>query len=328
MEKVVLTFKMKSVGLNLLKKHFQVISLLEEFTPQKLRTLGKIFALIVSPAQKVNKEIIDAAEGLRIICTQSAGYDHVDVKYATERGILVCRISGELTETVAEHAMAMALTAWRRLHETHQITKNGEWKSYAQIWRKYKNLRTLKGKVAGIVGMGEIGRKLVPKLKGFDMKVVYYSRRKKEVDAEYLPLEDLFKVSDIIFLAVPLTEETRGMVNSDLLSKMKEGAILVNVARGPVIVERDLVEELKKGRIYAALDVYSQEPLPRDSELLKLENVLLSPHYAGLSVEGMESAALEAATSVIDYYFGKVPKYVVNPEVLDERSPRALFQLF
>jgi len=316
--RVLVLYKMKSRGRDLLEKYFNVEYLIGKSQEEVMEELSKgAFGLLVTITHKIDKKILDYARGLKIISTQSAGYDHIDVEYATKLGIVVARVVGLLQETVAEHAVAMMLTLARRLHISDNIVRNGLWASGYSIWSKFKNLPLMYGKVAGIFGMGEIGKRLVPKLKGLGMEVIYYSRKRKNVDATYVSFDTLIRESDVLFITVPFTSETKGIINYEILKKMKPTAYIINVSRGGIVVESDLVKALKEGIIAgAALDVFEKEPLSKDSPLTELENVVLSPHYAGTSLEAIEEASYLAAKNVVDLYLGRVPKGIINPEVL------------
>ena len=316
--RVLVLHKIKSKGRDLLEKYFSVEYLIGKSREELIEELSKgVFGLLVTITHKIDKEILDHARGLRIVSTQSAGYDHIDVEYATKLGIVVARVVGLLQETVAEHAVAMMLSLARRLHVSDNIVRNGLWASGYSIWSKFKSLPLMHGKVAGIFGMGEIGKRLVPKLKGLGMKVIYYSRKRKDVDAAYVSFDTLIRESDVLFVTVPLTNETKGIINYETLKKMKSTAYIINVSRGGIVVEGDLVKALKEGIIAgAALDVFEKEPLSKDNPLTELENVLLSPHYAGTSLEAIEEASYLAAKNVVDFYLGKVPRGIINPEAL------------
>ena len=320
--RVVVTYKMMREGRELLEKYFSVEYYPGISSEELIREVSKgLYALVVSINTNVSSRILEAARGLRIVSTQSAGYDHIDVRRATELGIVVARVVGLLQETVAEHAVALMLTLARRTALSDRIVREGLWKDTRSIWSRFKNLPLMWGKTAGIIGMGEIGRRLIPKLKGLGMNVIYYSRRRKNVNARYMPLDEVLRVSDVVFITLPLNEETKGLIDYEKLSMMKRGAYIINVGRGGIIVENDLIRALKEGIIGgAALDVFENEPINEKSDLLKLDNVVLSPHYAGTSKEALRDSAYIAAKNVVDLYLGKIPLGIVNKEVFKYRG--------
>jgi len=317
--RVIVTYKITREGRELLEKYFDVEYLPRIQEERLLEEVSKdIYGLIVSLGTKIDRDVLEAAHGLRIISTQSAGYDHIDIEKATELGIVVTRVVGLLQETVAEHAIALMLTLARRLALSDRLVREGKWRDPRAIWSTFKSLPIMYGKTAGIIGMGEIGKRLIPKLRGLGMDVVYFSRRKKPVNAKYVSLDDLLKISDVVFITLPLTEETKGLIDYEKLKKMKRGAYIINVGRGGIIVESDLVRALKEGIIGgAALDVFEKEPIDPNNELIKLDNVVLSPHYAGTSMEAIRESSYLAAKNVVDFYLGRIPEGIVNKEVLE-----------
>ncbi|RLF63399.1 MAG: hydroxyacid dehydrogenase [Thermoplasmata archaeon] len=319
--RVIVTYKIMKEGRELLEKYFEV-----EYFPgiseeELIHEVSKgVYGLVVSLNTSVTSRVLEFARGLKIISTQSAGYDHIDVKKATELGIVVTRVVGLLQETVAEHAVALMLALARRITLSDKIVREGLWTDNQIIWSMFKDLPLMFGKTAGILGMGEIGKRLIPKLKGLGMRVIYFSRSRRDVDAEYVSFNELLRESDVIFITLPLTDETRGLIDYEKLKMMKKGAYIVNIGRGEVIVEKDLVKALKEGIIGgAALDVFEKEPINKDNELLSFDNVILTPHYAGTSREALRNSSYIAAKNVVDFYLGKVPLGIVNREVLGQK---------
>jgi len=319
--RVIVTYKIMKEGRELLEKYFEV-----EYFPgiseeDLIHEVSKgVYGLVVSLNTSVTSRVLEFARGLKIISTQSAGYDHIDVKKATELGIVVTRVVGLLQETVAEHAVALMLALARRITLSDKIVREGLWTDNQIIWSMFKDLPLMFGKTAGILGMGEIGKRLIPKLKGLGMRVIYFSRSRRDVDAEYVSFNELLRESDVIFITLPLTDETRGLIDYEKLKMMKKGAYIVNIGRGEVIVEKDLVKALKEGIIGgAALDVFEKEPINKDNELLSFDNVILTPHYAGTSREALRNSSYIAAKNVVDFYLGKVPLGIVNREVLGQK---------
>lgn len=223
----------------------------------------------------LNAEALDAAgPQLKAISTMSAGLDYVDIPEVKRRNIALGYTPNVLDDSVADLAMGLMIAAGRRFHEGDQNVRRGEWR----VDFLGKDIR---GTRVGIVGLGNIGQVIAKRLSGFDIgKLVYTGRNRKseEVEkrynAEYLPFEELIATSDYVFIAAPLTNETRNMFNRTVFEKMKTTAVLVNVARGAIVNTEDLYEALKEKKIYSAgLDVVDPEPLPVDHPLLSLENI-------------------------------------------------------
>ncbi|MFC1710428.1 2-hydroxyacid dehydrogenase [Patescibacteria group bacterium] len=280
-------------------------------------------ALLTLLTDKIDGDVIDAiGPQLKIVSNYAVGFDNILVSDATDRGVVVTNTpSDEVNEAVAGHTWALILAITRRVVEADEATKRGAYKG----WEPDIFLGTgLLGKTLGIIGLGRIGSMVARRSKGFDMKV-YYNKRKpdkkveEELGVEYTSLDDLLAKSDIVTLHVPLTEETRHMINKDTLSKMKKGSYLVNTSRGAVIDEHDLVEALRDGHVAgAALDVYDNEP-NIDPELIGMENVILTPHIASATVEARDKMGDQAVTSIIEVLSGKKPENIVNEEVWEKR---------
>lgn len=246
--------------------------------------------LLCSLVNRIDREVIDEAEKLKVISTFSVGYDHIDVNYAKSKKIRIGYTPEVLTDATADLIFGLMLAAARRIVEGDKLIRSGKWN---QPWTPDFMLGTeVSGKVLGIVGMGRIGKALIKRAKGFGMKVIYNSRTKKDVDIEFVDLDYLLKESDFVVLAVDLNPTTYHMVNRDFLEKMKRSAFLINASRGKVIDERSLTEALKSGVIRgAALDVFEEEPTSPDNPLIELENVVLTPHIGSATHETRQKMA-------------------------------------
>ena len=260
-----------------------------------------------------------ASDRLRVVSNMATGYDNIDVKAATEHAVLITRTPGVLSETTADFAFALILVVARRVVEADRYVRHGRW----QTWGP----ETLLGcdvhdATLGIVGMGGIGRQVARRARGFGMRIFYNSRTAKPgLERRYrmqlVDLDRVFAESDIITLHAPLNPETRGMVNQGRLRLMKPSAVLVNTARGPLVDHAALHAALKEGRIAgAALDVTDPEPLPADHPLLRLENVVLTPHIASASIATRSRMAMLAAGQLVEALEGRPPRNVVNPSVI------------
>jgi len=279
--------------------------------------------LLTLLTDRVDGDLIDAAgPQLKIISNYAVGFDNVDVKAATDRGVVVVNTpSEEVNEAVAEHTWALILSLARRVVEADEATRRGGYKG----WEPDIFLGvSLIGKTLGIVGLGRIGSMVARRAKGYNMKVLYNKHdpdpeAEKELGVIFTPLDELLAKSDFVSLHVPLTDETRHMINKATLAKMKKGSFLVNTARGPVVDERDLVEALKAGHLSgAALDVYDNEP-NIDPELLLMPNTITTPHIASATWEAREKMGQQAVSAILETLSGKKPQNLVNEEVWEKR---------
>ncbi len=289
---------------------------------------GKLLELVRGAAgllclltDRIDAEVYDAAgPPLRVVSTMSVGYDHVDVAEATRRGILVTNTPDVLTETTADLTWALILAASRRLGEAMSHLRDLEWKT----WRPLELAGVdVHGATLGVVGAGRIGRAVVRRAAGFAMRVLYHSRRpdpalERETEAEFRPsLDDLLRQADVVTLHVPLTPATHHLIGRRELALMKPTAVLVNTARGPVVDEEALAQALAGRRLFAAgLDVYETEPLPADSPLRLLPNVVLLPHVGSATVRTRTRMATLAVENLAEALAGRRPPCPVNPEVL------------
>ena len=256
----------------------------------------------------VDKEIIDAGSKLKLISNYGVGYNNIDVLYAREKGIAVTNTPHSVNNPTAELAMALMLSAARRVSECNlRIRKEKE-----SMWGTMKNLGfSLDGKTLGIIGMGNIGRNVARKAEAFGMNVIYYNRRTEVAGYQRTDLETLLRISDFITLHTPLTAETRHLIDIREFSLMKPTAILVNTARGAVINEKALVEALRSHVIAgAALDVFEDEPHITEA-LYGFDNVVLTPHIGTGTIDTRIAMAEEALTNIRNFFNGS-PTNVVN----------------
>jgi glyoxylate reductase len=270
-------------------------------TPEELRArvAGKA-ALVSMLTEQIDRSVIDAGGELKVIANVAVGYNNVDVAYARSRGIVVTNTPDVLTESVADFTWALILAITRRLGEGERLVRRGEWKGWAFDFLLGTELR---GKQLGLVGLGRIGRAVAARAGAFGMRVAYTVRRETDLTGgEAMSLDRLLNTSDVVSLHVPLTPETRHLIDRKALARMKRSAYLVNTARGPVIDEAALAWALQQHLIAgAALDVYEREPII-EAELLSLENVLLAPHLGSGTTEtrtGMADLAAENAVAVL-----------------------------
>ena len=263
-------------------------------------------------------ELMDHFPSLKILSNYAVGFDNIDLEAATKRNILVTNTSSnEVNEAVAEFAWSMMLALSRRLTEGDVFSKKGAYHG----WEPDMFLgRDVYGKTLGIVGLGRIGGMVARRARGFDMKVLYNSRSRdeaaeKEVGVEYRELGQLLAESDYVTIHVPLNDETRHLINRENLGKIKEGAFLVNTARGGVVDEHALVEALKHGKLAGVgLDVHENEP-QMNPELMQMPNVNLTPHIASATVEVREKMTQQAVDAILKALAGEKPHDLVNEEV-------------
>ncbi len=272
---------------------------------------------------KIDAQYLDSVgPQLKIVSNYAVGFDNVDTKGASERGILVTNTpSDEVNEAVAEHTWALITALARRIVEADEATRRGAYRG----WEPDIFLGTnLIGKTLGIIGMGRIGTVVASLAAGYKMNVTYYKRtRDPEVEeklgVKYCELEKLIAESDVITIHVPLTDETRHMIDKVALSKMKKGAFLINTARGPIVDERDLVEALRSGQIGGAgLDVFEDDP-NITPELYDMPDVITTPHIASATREARDKMGEQAVRSILDVFAGVKPQNLVDETVWEKR---------
>lgn len=274
-------------------------------------------ALVCTPFNVIDSEVLNATKNLKVIVTLSVGFEHIDIKTAGELGIIVANIPGTATQSVAELAFAHILALARRVAEADDYVRSGEFKEWNFDLMVGIELR---GKILGVIGFGAIGQCLVPMARGFGMQVLYNNRRgeienfKNDSLARLVDLDEIFKTSDFVVCTVTLTDETKHLVTYEKLSKMRQCAFLINVSRGPVVKESDLVRALKEKKIAGAgLDVYEFEPRISE-ELLKMRNVVLTPHIGSATRETRSGLVAKAAQLIIDALETGHCENIVNDE--------------
>lgn len=282
-----------------------------------LREASQCHALITLLTDTIDAEVMDAAPHLRVISNMAVGYDNIDVAAASHRGILVTNTPGVLAPTTADFAFALLMAAARRLVEADRYTRRGRW----QTWGPSTFLgQDVHGATLGIVGLGGVGLEMAKRGRALGMRVIYHSRtRKPELERRwritYTPLDTLLAEADFVSLHVPLTAETHHLIGRRELARMKPTAVLINTARGPVVDQQALYHALKEGTIAAAaLDVTDPEPIAPDDPLLRLDNVIITPHIASASAATRHRMADMAVRNVITALRGRLPRHAVNPE--------------
>ena len=272
-------------------------------------------ALLCPLSDKIDKDIIDAGDSLKIIANYGAGFDNIDIAYAREKGIVVSNAPAPASAvSTAELAFGLMLAAARKIVSGDKVTRAG--KFYG--WRPTFYLGSqLKGKTLGIIGLGNIGKNLAKRAKAFEMKVIYYSRTRKEdfekeFGLEYVEKDDVIKSSDFLSLHTAYVPELHHMISKKELEMMKKSAILINASRGPIVDEEALADALIENKIAgAALDVYEDEPRV-NKKLVDLDNVILAPHLGNATFEARLEMGENARDNLIDFKDGKSPKNKVN----------------
>ena len=311
--KVFITRKIPEDGIRILEKEgFNIEIFPEDRIPEKeeiIRGVKDADALISLLTDRIDREVIDSAPKLKVIGNYAVGYNNIDVDYAKKKGIIVVNTPGVLTDATADLAFALILAATRRVVEGDKFVREGKFKGWAPLLLLGKDVW---GATLGIVGAGRIGQAVGRRAKGFNMKIIYYDKFRresfeKETGAEFVPLEKLLSQADIITIHVPLTQETYHLIGKREFALMKDGAILVNTSRGEVIDEEALISALKNGKIFsAALDVFENEPDIR-KELLGLPNIVLTPHIGSATERTRRKMAEMVCNDVARVLRGEEP---------------------
>ncbi|MHA1963994.1 MAG: glyoxylate reductase [Candidatus Thorarchaeota archaeon] len=325
--KVFVTRKIPKEGLDMIIGRFEVSVWPEEHPPSRneiIEAATKCKGLITLLSDPIDAETMSSLPDLKVIAQYAVGYDNIDVEEATRRGILVTNTPEVLTETTADLAWSLIMSAARRIVEADQYIRNGNWDV---AWGPELLLGAdIHGATIGIVGMGRIGQAVARRAQGFNMRVLYQDSThnaeiaalEELVGAESSSLETLLRESDIVTLHVPLNSQTHHLIGETELNMMKKDSILINTSRGQVVDQDALYQALLSGKIGAAgLDVFREEPIKKDSPLLKLPNVVLVPHIGSASKNTRTTMATMCAENIIAALNGDRPPNIVNPEVLE-----------
>lgn len=317
--KILVSDPLAEEGLKILKevKEFEV-DVNTGLKPEALKEIIKNYdALIVRSATKVTKDIIDSAKKLKVIGRAGVGLDNVDLDAATQKGIIVMNTPAGNTISTCEHTLGMILSLSRSIPQANASVKTGEWKR-----SKFMGIE-LNGKTLGIVGFGRIGSEVAKRAFSFGMKVIAYdpflSRQVAEsLGVEVVELNELLERSDFITVHTPLTDETKHIISDKEFAIMKKGVRVINCARGGIIDEAALCKAIKEGKVaQAALDVFEQEPLPADSELVKLSNIILTPHLGASTEEAQINVSIEVAEIVRDALLNRGIRNAANYPCLE-----------
>ena len=268
---------------------------------------------LIAGAEPIPREVLNASEGLRVVQKHGVGVDNIDLDAATELGIAVANAPGTNTEAVADLAIGLMLALQRSIVDAAVSTRAGGWDRFIG--------HELGEVTVGVIGTGRIGKGVIRRLEGFGSRVLAYDVYQDEglradPRVTYVPLERLLRESDIVTLHIPLLDETRDMISRTQLGWMKPSALLINIARGELVDEAALADALASGDIAGAgIDVFATEP-PQASPLLKLKNVIATPHIGAYTVEAMDCMAKRCAETVVEVFEGACPDNVLNPDAL------------
>ncbi|MDQ1144606.1 D-3-phosphoglycerate dehydrogenase [Bacillus sp. SORGH_AS 510] len=324
MYKVLVTDGISNTGLKSLLEHPNFVVDRQPTLPvEELKTIiANYDALIVRSQTKVTDELLAAATRLRVIARAGVGVDNIDVNAATRKGIIVINAPGANTIAATEHTLAMMLSLARKIPQAHKKTSNGEWDR-----NSFKGVELYK-KTLGVIGMGKIGTEVAKRAKSFGMNILGFDPYLTEERAQKLgitkaSLDLIAQESDFITIHTPLTNDTRGIINDEYLSKTKKGVRFVNCARGGIIDEKALVRAIQSGHVAgAALDVFEKEPVA-DPELLENPNIIVTPHLGASTVEAQEKVAQEVSAEIIDIFETQSIQHAVNmPQMSGETQAK------
>ncbi len=277
-------------------------------------------ALIVRSETRITRAVIDAAPLLKVVGRAGVGVDNVDVDAATARGVVVMNTPAGNTISTAELTFSMLLSMARKIPQASASMRAGEWN------RKAFSGTELHGKTLGVLGMGRIGAEVARRARAFGMTVFAYdpylsNAKAQALDVRLASLDDVFASADFITVHMPMTEETRGMINAAAIAKMKKGVRLLNCARGGIIAEADLLAALQSGQVgAAALDVFETEPPPADFPLRDLPQVIMTPHLGASTDEAQENVGIEVADAISDFLLNGEVRNAVNLPALDAKT--------
>lgn len=310
--KVLVSDRISDKGIEILKKAGLTVDVKTGLKPDELKAhIGGYNGLVIRSATKVTSEIIDAAVNLKVIGRAGSGLDNVDRTAATKKGIVVMNTPGGNTITTAEHTIALIFALARLIPQATASMKAGKWEK-----KRFMGVE-LFNKTLGIIGLGNIGSQVAKRAQGLEMTVIAYDPflsedRAKALGIEKVELPELFSRSDFITIHTPLTPETKNLINSEAIQKMKEGVRIINCARGGIVNEKDLYDALKSGKVAgAALDVFEKEP-PGDFALIELDNVICTPHLGAATAEAQENVAIAVAEQIVDYLVHGTIRNAVN----------------
>ncbi|RCS24041.1 phosphoglycerate dehydrogenase [Phyllobacterium salinisoli] len=323
--RVLVSDKLSTTAVQIFKDRGVEVDYLPDLGKDKeklLEVIDQYDGLAIRSATKVTEKLIAAATKLKVIGRAGIGVDNVDIPAASRRGIIVMNTPFGNSITTAEHAIALMFAVARQLPEADVSTRGGKWEK-----NRFMGVE-ITGKTLGVIGCGNIGSIVATRGIGLKMHVVAFDpflseARAQELGVEKVELDELFARADFITLHTPLTDKTRNIINADAIARMKQGVRIVNCARGGLIVEKDLIEGLKSGKVAGAgIDVFEVEPAT-ENELFHLPNVVCTPHLGASTSEAQENVALQVAEQMADYLIkGAVSNAINMPSITAEEAPR------
>ncbi|MFA5073726.1 MAG: phosphoglycerate dehydrogenase [Nitrospirota bacterium] len=320
--KVLISDDLSFEGVEILKKAgLDVDARIKTSAEEITKIIGNYDALIIRSATKVTAELLDNATNLKIIGRAGSGLDNVDIPASTKKGIVVMNTPGGNTVTTAEHTIGMIFACARMIPQAYASLKAGKWEK-----KKFEGVE-LYNKTLGVIGLGAIGSVVGSRCSALGMKVIAYdpfisAEKAKSLGIELADLPTIYQQSDFITIHTPKTRETANLINKDTIAKMKDGVRIINCARGGIIVEQDLYEALKSGKVAAAaFDVFDKEP-PENHPLLTLDNFIATPHLGASTREAQENVAVAIAEQIVDYLIAGTVRNAVNvPSVPADQFP-------
>jgi D-3-phosphoglycerate dehydrogenase len=313
---VVLAGAIHPAGRELLETEARVVIALDLSEEGVIAAAQEAEAILFRIRPRCTERLMASCARLKVVGRHGVGLDTVDLPAATRLGIAVVHAPGANSNAVAEHAIMLMLCALKKLVPLDRSTRRGQWRA------GFSGIGELKGLTLGIIGVGDIGRRVAHLARGFDMRILGYDPyvpadelRRREVE----PVSDLSALlgqADVVTCHTPLTKETEQMISASAIARMKDGAVFVNTSRGKVQDERALFEALTRGKLGAAgLDVWEEEPVPADSPLLNLDNVVATPHMAGVSEQAERNVATRVAAEMLRVLRGEKPTGLGNPDL-------------
>ena len=320
--KIYITRRIPESGIKLLQESCDVeIWDSDDVVPRDvfLKAISDKDAVLCLLTDKVDAETMDVAKSVKIFANMAVGFDNIDVEECTKRGVMASNTPGVLTGTTADFAFTLLMSAARRIREGHEFVQAGKWETWGPLLLMGQDIHHA---TLGLIGLGRIGTEMARRGQGFSMRVLYNDvvRREdleQELGLEYADFDTVLQESDFVSMHVPYMPATPHLISTEQLAMMKQTAVLINTARGPIVDPQALYTALKSGEIWAAgLDVTDPEPIPMDDPLLTLDNCLIAPHIASASFNTRSDMSELAANNILAALSGERPPTILNPDVL------------
>ncbi len=320
--KVYITRRIPESGIKLLQESCDVeIWDSDDVVPRDvfLKAISNKDAVLCLLTDKVDAETMDVAKSVKIFANMAVGFDNIDVEECTKRGVMASNTPGVLTDTTADFAFTLLMAAARRIREGHEFIQAGKWETWGPLLLMGQDIHHA---TLGLIGLGRIGTEMARRGQGFSMRVIYNDvvqreDLEQELGLEYADFDTVLQESDFVSMHVPYMPATHHLISTEQLAMMKQSAVLINTARGPIVDPQALYTALKSGEIWAAgLDVTDPEPIPMDDPLLTLDNCLIAPHIASASFNTRSDMSELAANNILAALSGERPSTILNPDVL------------